>query len=253
MRDWGINCVVLVRLGAYGEPAFRLLSGLASHSESAELRLAQIAPCLADDSEVAVSDRHWCTAPWLERLDANDARAMRRARLQICGFALEAVMHRACAAFGGEPSRLMSGSVAKLRADPCAGRPMGLEGCEGATLAECLCLVELMRQRPRAALAKAYGEGMVRRIAGAPADPLTASAIGVLTGRIRAAMEEENAAISAAAIQAGGMLQGRDAIRAIRAKYAALVDGLESQIGALRALDSGPGAFPISPDSKETT
>ena len=66
-------------------------------------------------------------------------------------------------------------------------------------------------------------------------------------------MEEENAAISAAAIQAGGMLQGRDAIRAIRAKYAALVDGLESQIGALRALDSGPGAFPLSPDFKETT
>ena len=49
------------------------------------------------------------------------------------------------------------------------------------------------------------------------------------------------------------MLQGRDAIRAIREKYAALVDGLESQISALRALDSGPGAFPLSPDSKETT
>ena len=81
----------------------------------------------------------------------------------------------------------------RLRSSGLAGKALGLCACEGATLAECLCLAEaVIGDKGREALVRAYGEEAVRKAVGSPADPVTAAAVGAVMRDIQALMGERD-------------------------------------------------------------
>ena len=183
-------------LGVYGGFAHSVVMGLVS-SETAFVgaaaalsRLHRLA--MKPDGEVA-----------LVRPAREDA-----TREGIGRMLLRAAYTAAYGQFGWKAEAAPKRSAAQMRSCPDAGRPLRLDGAT-ATLAECVCLAEaVIGAKRREALVKAYGEDVVRKAVGSPADPVTTAAIEALEREAMAVREEASRRISKSAEDADRDIHG---------------------------------------------
>ena len=183
-------------LGVYGGFAHSVVMGLVS-SETAFVgaaaalsRLHRLA--MWPDGEVA-----------LVRPAREDA-----TREGIGRMLLRAAYTAAYGQFGWKAEAAPKRSAAQMRSCPDAGRPLRLDGAT-ATLAECVCLAEaVIGAKRREALVKAYGEDVVRKAVGSPADPVTTAAIEALEREAMAVREEASRRISKSAEDADRDIHG---------------------------------------------
>ena len=183
-------------LGVYGGFAHSVVMGLVS-SETAFVgaaaalsRLHRLA--MWPDGEVA-----------LVRPAREDA-----TREGIGRMLLRAAYTAAYGQFGWKAEAAPKRSAAQMRSCSDAGRPLRLDGAS-ATLAECACLAEaVIGAKRREALVKAYGEDVVRKAVGSPADPVTTAAIEALEREAMAVREEASRRISKSAEDADRDIHG---------------------------------------------
>lgn len=121
---------------------------------------------------------------------------------------LRAAYTAAYGQFGWKAEAAPKRSAAQMRSCPDAGRPLRLDGAS-ATLAECVCLAEaVIGAKRREALVKAYGEDVVRKAVGRPADPVTTAAIEALEREAMAVREEASRRIHESAEAADRDIHG---------------------------------------------
>ena len=183
-------------LGVYGGFAHSVVMGLVSSetafsgAAAALSRLHRLA--MKPDGEVA-----------LVRPAREDA-----TREGIGRMLLRAAYTAAYGQFGWKAEAAPKRSAAQMRSCSDAGRPLRLDGAS-ATLAECACLAEaVIGAKRREALVKAYGEDVVRKAVGSPADPVTTAAIEALEREAMAVREEASRRISKSAEDADRDIHG---------------------------------------------
>ena len=184
-------------LGVYGGFAHRIVMGLVSSetafsgAAAALSRLHRLA--MKPDGEVAL------IRPGRENAT----------REGIGRMLLRATYSAAYGQFGwGKAEAAPKSSAAQMRSCPDAGRLMRLDGAT-ATLAECACLAEaVIGLKRREGLVKAYGEDVVRKAVGSPADPVTTAAIEALEREAMAVRDEARRRISKSAEDADRDIHG---------------------------------------------
>ena len=191
-------------LGVYGEFAYSAVAGLLAAETAlsrvgvALSRLARLA--MAPDGEVA-----------LARPASGDG-GPKDTREAVGKALLDAAYMAAYSQFGwgrsgaAAPKR----SAAQMGSCPDARRGLRL-AVDGATatLAECACLAEAVAGlKGREALIKAYGEDVVRKVAGSPADPVTTAAIEALEREAMAVRDEARRRIHKSAEDADRDIHG---------------------------------------------
>lgn len=183
-------------LGVYGGFAYGVVMGLVSSetafvgSAAALSRLHRLA--MKPDGEVAL------VRPARENAT----------REGIGRMLLRAAYTAAYGQFGWKAEAAPKRSAAQMRSCPDAGRLMRLDGAS-ATLAECVCLAEaVIGLKRREGLVKAYGEDVVRKAVGRPADPVTTAAIEALEREAMAVREEASRRIHKSAEDADRDMRG---------------------------------------------